>query len=209
MSMTTQQIQGYKTGRLSAEDRSAFLIRRPWTARERRVVLTGFWGRLTIAFEPVLCAAMFLALTVGSLIVRTDPQFPEDHNLVILSPIFALGVLISVAYAVGVILTPTRALIQTFRPIYIVDGYIRYRPIDTDSPVDSNGYVAVLTDAKLVACEWPTLGRIPLRAQQLPAMCEFSEYGGIHKIDGHSTGVLPEKIARFGIGMLSRRDPIE
>ena len=38
----------------------------------------------------------------------------------------------------------------------------------------------------------------------LPAMCEFSEYGGVHKIDGKSTGVLPDDIPIFAVGMNPR-----
>jgi hypothetical protein len=103
---------------------------------------------------------------------------------------------------------PTRALHQTFRPIFIVDGYVRYRPPDADSPVDSNGYVAVLTDDQRIACEWATLGEIPLRGATVPALTEFSEYGGVHRIDGRPTGVLPDRIARFGVGIISRREII-
>jgi hypothetical protein len=151
---------------------------------------------------------MFLALTIGTLIVRTDPQHPADHNLVILSPIFGLGVVATVVYAVAVMLAPTRALLQTLRPIFIVDGYVRYRPPDTASPVDSNGYVAVLTDDGAIACEWATLGEIPLPEYTGPALCEFSEYGGVHAIDGRRTGVLPETIPKLGIGLVKRRDII-
>ena len=32
-------------------------------------------------------------------------------------------------------------------------------------------------------------------------MVEFSRYGGIHKIDGRATGVLPAEIAPFGVGI--------
>ncbi len=148
---------------------------------------------------------MFLALTIGTLMVRTDPQFPSEHNLVILSPIFGLGLVACIVYAFAVMLAPTRALVHTLRPIYIVDGYVRYRPPDADSPVNSNGYVAVLTEAGTTACEWATIGDVPLPDHTTPALCEFSEYGGVHRIDGRPTGVLPERMARFGIGVVKRR----
>ena len=205
---TKQIIQGYKAGRMTADERSAALIRRPWRRSERLVVLHGFFGRLCIAIEPILCGTMFLALTIGMLIVRTDPAHPDDHNMVILSPIFGLGVVVCIFYALALLLTPTRALLQTFRPIFIVDGYVRYRGPDEASPVDSNGYVAVITEDKNVACEWPTLGEVPLREVTIPALSEFSEYGGVHRIDGRPTGVLPDRIPRLGVGIISRREII-
>src|ERR1019366_3179228 len=85
---TTQIIQGYRAGRMTADERIAALIRRPWRHSERMVVLHGFLGRLCIAVEPILCGTMFLALTIGMLLVRTDPSHPNDHNMVILSPVF-------------------------------------------------------------------------------------------------------------------------
>jgi len=205
---TKQTINGYKTGRMTAGDGGGTLIRRAWRRSERLVVIHGFLGRLCIAIEPVLCGTMFLALTIGMFLVRTDPTHPDDHNMVILSPIFGLGVVACIFYALALMLAPTRALIQTFRPIFIVDGYVRYRGPDAESPVDSNGYVAVLTDDGVLACEWPTLGDVPLRAVTIPALSEFSEYGGIHRIDGRPTGVLPERIARFGVGIVKRREII-
>ena len=151
---------------------------------------------------------MFLALTIGMFIVKTDPTHPNDHNMAILAPVFALGVVACIFYAIALMLSPTRALLQTFRPIFIVDGYVRYRPPDATSPVDSNGYVAVLTEDSSLACEWPTVGDVPLRAMTIPALSEFSEYGGVHRIDGRSTGVLPDRIARFGVGIIKRREII-
>ena len=31
-----------------------------------------------------------------------------------------------------------------------------------------------------------------------PAMIEFSFYGGIHRIDGRSTGIVPERLPLMG-----------
>lgn len=204
----TQKIQGFKRGRMTAADRSAELIRRPWARKERLVVVHGFIGRLCIAIEPLLCGAMFLALTIGTFLVKTDPLRPTEHNMVILAPIFGFGVIACAIYAFGVMFAPALALAHTFRPIYIVDGYVRFRATDAESPVDSNGYVAVLTENRSVACEWPTLGEQPLSGYTHPALSEFSEYGGIHRIDGRLTGVLPERIARFGVGITKRREII-
>lgn len=151
---------------------------------------------------------MFLALTIGMLIVRTDRLRPTEHNMVILSPIFALGVIACVCYALVLMWNPTRALFHTFRPIFIVDGYVRYRAPDAESPVDSNGYVAVLTHEKQLVCEWPTLGDVPLQPAMRAAHSEFSEYGGVHRIDGRATGVLPDRIARFGVQIIGRHEII-
>ncbi|MBV8152667.1 MAG: hypothetical protein JOY59_13985 [Candidatus Eremiobacteraeota bacterium] len=38
---------------------------RPWTRAERRVVIRGFLGRLTIAIEPLIVALFFFALPIG------------------------------------------------------------------------------------------------------------------------------------------------
>lgn len=198
MSNTTEtMIHGYRSGRLSPLERETLLIRRSWTRVERRVVLHGFFGRLLIAIEPAICGAVFLALTLGMV-------FNKNNGIIILAPIFAIGVLAFGFYAFAVMLAPVRALLHTLGPIYIVDGYVRYRGRDSRSDEDSNGYVAVLTEDKRVACEWPTLGDVELPEQVRAAMSEFSEYGGVHTIDGRSTGVLPGRIPSFGVGGLSR-----
>lgn len=184
------------------------VIPRPWSRRERRVVLNGFAGRLCIALEPVLCTAVFGALTVGMLVVHTDPARPGVRNMVVLAPVFALGAAASLAYAIALMVGPLRALAHTFRPIYTVDGYVRYRPFDAGSPDGSNGYVAVLDDRRVVAGEWPSFGALPLPSQTLPALCEFSVYGGIHRIDGAHTGALPETLPPLGVGCWPRRAPI-
>jgi hypothetical protein len=33
-----------------------------------------------------------------------------------------------------------------------------------------------------------------------PALIEFSFYGGIHRIDGRSTGIVPESMPTLGVG---------
>jgi hypothetical protein len=205
---TTKIIHGVRPSRLSADDRAKTLIRRPWTRAERRVVLTGFFGRLTIAIEPLLCGSVFAAITLGVFFApRLSPKYVHP-DIVVIAPVFGLGVLACIAWALGVMLGPTRALLQTLRPIYVVDGYIRYRRRDAHSPAVCNGYVAVLTDDKLVACEWPTLGEVELPDATRPALCEFSEYGGVHNVDGRSTGVLPSRISALGVGMHDRKEEI-
>jgi len=194
MSDTTEtMIHGYRSGRLSGLERQSLLIRRAWSRAERKVVIQGFLGRLVIAIEPVICGIVFLALTLGMVINK-------NKGIIVLAPIFALGVVTFGFYAFAVMLAPARALLQTLGPIYIVDGYVRYRCRDAASEEDSNGYIAVLTDDHRVACEWPTLGDVELPDFTRPSLCEFSEYGGVHTIDGRSTGVLPGRIPAFGVG---------
>lgn len=205
---TMRIIQGVKPSRLSADERAARLIRRDWTPAERAVVLTGFLGRCSIAIEPLLCAIVFAAITLG---VFLAPHLSPKHvnpDIVIIAPVFGLGFLACVVWLVGVMLSPARALAHTFRPIYVVDGYIRYRSPDGRSDEGTNGYVAVLCDDRRIACEWPTIGDEPLPDQTRPALCEFSEYGGVHTIDGKRTGVIPERLPLFGVGIHGRKEEI-
>jgi hypothetical protein len=194
---TDAMINGYRAGRLSALERETHLVRRHWTRAERRIVIQGFLGRLVIAIEPLICGAVFLALTLGMV-------WNKNKGIIVLAPIFAVGVVAFGFYAFAVMLAPVRALLHTLGPIYIVDGYVRYRGRDETSQEDSNGYISVLTEDGLIACEWPTLGDVELPDFKRPALCEFSEYGGVHSIDGRSTGVLPGRIPNFGVGGRSR-----
>jgi hypothetical protein len=208
MTDTSTIITGTKPGRLNSEERTKSLIRRPWTRAERRVVLTGFFGRLSIAIEPLLCGIVFSAITVGIFAApRLSPRW-VNPDIIIIAPVFALGVLGCAAWALGVMLAPVRALYHTMRPIYIVDGYIRYRRRDAASSAETNGYIAVLTEDRAVACEWPTLGHAELPDLAKAALCEFTEYGGVHAIDGRATGVLPKRLPALGVGISSRKADI-
>jgi hypothetical protein len=208
MTETTRIIHGVRPSRLSAEDRAQTLIRRPWTRAERRIVLTGFFGRLTIAVEPMLCGLVFAAITLGVFWAPRLSQGKVNPDIIVIAPVFGLGVLACAAWALGVMLAPARALAQTLRPVYVVDGYIRYRGRDAGSGGDCNGYVAVLTHDRVVACEWATLGEVELPNLARPALCEFTEYGGVHTVDGRSTGVLPARIRPLGVGMHGRKEEI-
>ena len=176
---------------LSRQERRSELIQRDWTEAERNIVMQGVIGRSLIAIEPVLCGSVFLALTIA-LFLR--------HQYVI-APIFGVAVFAFAAYAIIVMVKPVRAVLETHAPIYIVDGYIRYRAPDAASEEGANGYVAVLLEDRRVACEWPTEGDDPVPDTIRPAMLEFTDYGGIHRIDGRSTGVLPDKVPKLGIGV--------
>ena len=122
-----------------------------------------------------------------------------------LAPIFGLICVAFCLYAVILLTPPVRALVHSFSPIYIVDGYLRYRTSDRDTEDDSNGYVAVLDENRRTVAEWPTIGDSPVRDNIRPAMIEFSFYGGVHRIDGRSTGVLPESLPNIGVGSNSFR----
>lgn len=204
----TKIIHGVKPSRLTADERDARLIRRAWTRGERAVVLHGFLGRLSIAVEPIICGTVFAALALGIFAApRLSPRW-VNPDIIVIAPVFALGFVTCVIWALAVMVAPSRALLHTRRPIFIVDGYIRFRRRDAASEDDSNGYVAVLTDDGTVACEWPTLGLTELPDHTRPAVCEFSEYGGVHRIDGRLTGVLPERIPALGVGIAPQRRKI-
>lgn len=164
---------------------------RKWRPEERRIVRRGLLGRASIAVEPAVLALLFAYFTVA--LARS-----ADHR--IFSWIFALGAATFAIYTVMLLIEPMRALRETYKPIFIVDGYLRMRGRDDFSERGYNGYVAVLLEDQRVACEWPTKGNGNLPAALRPALCEFSEYGGIHAVDGRPTGVLPNDFPVLGIG---------
>lgn len=159
---------------------------------------------MAIAIEPAIISLLFGVFTVGLLRLAGDGN--EDHaGLQLLAPIFALGAVAFALYAVYMLRAPIRALRETYKPIFVVDGYVRTRGRDDFSQRGSNGYVAVLLEDRRVADEWPTTGDGDLPASEAAAWLEFSEFGGIHSIDGRSTGVLPANFRNIGVG--SNRPP--
>jgi hypothetical protein len=183
---------------LTADERRRVLAMRRWTPNERRIIVRGLFGRLAIAIEPAIISLLFGGLTVGLLRLAADGN--EDHaGLQLLAPIFALGAVAFAVYAIYMVIAPIRALRETYGPIFVVDGYIRTRGRDDFSQRGSNGYVAVLLDDRRVACEWPTIGDGDLPSCTDAALLEFSEFGGIHNIDGKSTGVLPANFSNIGV----------
>ncbi len=58
-----------------------------------------------------------------------------------------------------------------------------------------------------MACEWEFFGKKPLEDLAVPAHVEFSAYAGIHKIDGRSTGLLPDTLPTLAIGIAPRKGP--
>lgn len=178
------------------------LAGRPWTDRERRIVWRGLTGRMAIAIEPLIGALFFAGLTYG---IIWRARVTEPHDLWILSPIFGLMALAFTVYFIAVLFAPLLAYLQTYRPIYQIDGYIRYRGPDGDSDLGSSGYVAVLFEDHEMCCEWECFGMKKLPTLTVAAMAEFSEFGGIHKIDGKSTGVLPDDdLPSLAIGIAPR-----
>jgi hypothetical protein len=172
------------------DHRAHGLAHRAWTDRERNIVARGLNGRMAIAIEPLLGAVFFAILTWG--IVWRAHHVASDATLVKIAPIFAIGSIAFLGYLIAVMVAPLAAYMQTFKPIYILDGYVRYRARDERSREDASGYIAALFPDRSVACEWEFLGSAPLRDATIPSMIEFSTYAGIHKIDGKSTGLLPE-----------------
>lgn len=167
--------------------------RRAWTRAERRVVLRGFLGRLSIAIEPLIIAFFFALLPIGLLLRKQEIAL-------MLAPIFAFAAITFLAYAIALIVPSAHAVCETFAPIYTVDGYVRYRASQEGQP---EYFVAVLNADGEMLGEWPLREwpRSIAQRQLWPVLVEFSRYGGIHKIDGRPTGVLPTEIAPFGVGI--------
>jgi hypothetical protein len=172
------------------DPRARLLAQRPWTSQERRVVWRGLTGRFAIAVEPLLGLVFFGLFTWG--IVWRAQHVKSEATLIVIAPIFALGALAFLGYFIALLVAPFVAYAQTFKPIYIIDGYVRYRPPDEDSSPGDCGYAAVLFENKGVACEWSIVGKRPYPSRTIPGMVEFSAFAGIHKIDGKSTGLLPD-----------------
>ena len=156
-------------------------------------MLRGFFGRLSIAIEPLIVAVFFALLPIGLVLQKQEIAL-------LLAPIFAFAAITFLAYAIALIVPSAHAVLETFAPIYTVDGYVRYRALRTAPP---EYYVAVLSADREALGEWP-LREWPRSIGQRelwPVLVEFSRHGGIHKIDGRPTGVLPSEIAPFGVGV--------
>jgi hypothetical protein len=166
-------------------------------------VLHGFFGRSLIAIEPAICFVVFAALTAGLIFfpLSPDAKLTRWESAIIIAPIFGLAASAFLFWAIAVLYAPVRSLVATFAPIYIVDGYVRYRKPDRETEANSNGYIAVLSSERLTIAEWPSLGRHPLIDSVRPALVEFSYHGGIHRLDGISTGVVPDTISFGGVGI--------
>lgn len=179
------------------------LAQRGWTQRERRVVRGGLIGRFAIAIEPLIGMAFMAFITLG--VVWRAHHVAADATLIRIAPIFAGGFVVFALYFVGVLYAPVSAYLQTFKPIYVLDGYVRYREPDEHSASDAAGYVAVLFPDGALACEWEWLGKKPLVNATIPSHVEFSTYAGIHRIDGKPTNLLPDRdIPLMAVGIAPR-----
>jgi len=188
------------------DKRRQSIARRPWTRRERAVVWRGLTGRFALAIEPLI-GMVFMALLTWRIIYRAN-HVPDDATLGKIAWIFAVGAVAFAGYFVAVLVAPFSAYLQTFLPIYVLDGYVRYREPDEDSRTDACGYAAALFPDRAAACEWEWLGKKPLPNVTIPALVEFSLYAGIHKIDGKPTGLLPDDdLPPLAIGIATRRGP--
>jgi hypothetical protein len=184
--------------------RRRLLARRRWTAAERAIVWRGLTGRFALAIEPLI-GTLFMALLTWGIVYRAQ-HVPSDATLIKIAWIFAIGAIAFAGYFVAVLIAPFTAYLQTFRPIYILDGYVRYREPDARSRIDGCGYAAALFEDRVLAYEWEWIGAKPLPNLTLPALVEFSVYGGIHKIDGKPTGLLPDgEMPLLAIGIATRR----
>ena len=188
----------------SLDRRALGLARRAWTDRERSIVARGLSGRMAIAIEPLIGAIFMVLLTWG--IVWRAHHVASDATLVKIAPIFAIGAIAFAGYFVAVLVAPVAAYLQTFKPIYILNGYARYRERDSRSRDDACGYIAALFPDTSVACEWEFLGTKALVRATIPSMLEFSAYAGIHKIDGRATGLLPDgDLPALAVGVARER----
>lgn len=184
--------------------RARLLAHRAWTARERHIVWRGLTGRFALAIEPLL-GMTFMGLLAWGVIWRAH-HVAEDATLGKIAPIFILGALAFAGYFIAVLVAPFAAYVQTFKPIYVLDGYVRYREPDEHSEYDACGYVAALFADRSVACEWEWLGKKRLPNVTIPSLIEFSVYAGIHKIDGRPTGLLPDDdLPLLAIGIARER----
>lgn len=187
-----------------SDGRTRLLAHRAWTARERDIVWRGLTGRFALAIEPLIGVAFMGFITLG--IVWRAHHVASDATLIKIAPIFAVGTLAFVGYFIAVLVAPVAAYLQTFKPIYVLDGYVRYREPDAKSEYDACGYVAALFADQSVACEWEWLGKKRLPNATIPSHVEFSVYAGIHRIDGKPTGLLPDdEMPPLAIGIARER----
>ena len=138
------------------DNRARMLAHREWSEHERTVVWRGLTGRFAIAIEPLLGVIFMTFLTAG--IVWRSQHVPADRDIIKIAWIFGIGAIAFLGYFVAVLIAPFVAYVQTLKPIYIIDGYVRYREPDKYSEIDGTGYVATLFEDRSVACEWECFG---------------------------------------------------
>ncbi len=105
--------------------RTRQLAHRAWTDAERTIVWRGLTGRMAIAIEPLIGLLFMTFLTWG--IVYRSQHVAAERDLIKIAWIFGIGAVAFAGYFVAVLIAPFIAYLQTFKPIYVVDGYVRYR----------------------------------------------------------------------------------
>jgi hypothetical protein len=156
-----------------------------------------------LRFEPAVISLLFTLLSVTLLLRRQE-------SAIFVAPIFLCAALAFAAYAIVLLTPPIRALAESYGSIYNVDGYVRYRSQRRYPDEPPTYYVAVLDAEQHELGEWPLRERPAAldRGDLWPAVVEFAPYGGIHRIDGRSTGVLPDEFPGTGyrcVGHVRRR----
>ena len=106
-------------------------------------------------------------------IVYRSQHVAIEHDLYKIAWIFWIGAIAFAGYFVAVLIAPFIAYLQTFKPIYKVDGFVRYRPPDQRSGEDGQGYVAALFEDLSVACEWEYFGKRALEMRRFPRCWNF------------------------------------
>ena len=185
---------------LTSAERRRLLACRPWRADERRVVARGVAGRAVTALEPAAIGGLLLWASFALALRVSVEQGQPVHDELPIAVIFAPVAIAFFIYAFWLVSEPLRALRQTYQPIFILDGYVRTRGRDDFSERGSCGYVAALTPDLRVAAEWPARGPEEFTHVLRAAILEFTEYGGLHAIDGRPTGILPVDFPAFGVG---------
>ena len=158
--------------------------------------------------EPGLCAVVLTVMTWNAFGIHSNEtvlrsMWPARCTLAqILAPIFGFAAVSFAAYTIGVMARPIRALLSTYAPIYIVDGYLRYT---TEHPTAGRraSRVEVLTHDRSSIAYWRTQHLLNQVDGIYPALIEFSRYGGILRIDGRAIDPPLRGLAPYGIGTFS------
>ena len=109
----------------------------------------------------MLCGVVFGIITLGVFVApRLSPQY-VDPDIVIIAPVFGLASLAARCGRWRHARARARAGPHLATDLHRRRLHSLPRP-DAASAADSNGYIAVLTEDRTIACEWPTLGVVKL-----------------------------------------------
>ena len=130
-------------------------------------------------------------------IVYRAHHVAADATLIKIAWIFALGAVAFGGYFVAVLVAPIAAYLQTFRPIYVIDGYVRYREPDDRSRPDACGYAAALFADRSLAGEWEWLGDGSCPTQRSRRWSSTPPTPASTRSTGDRPGCCPRKNFRF------------